>query len=281
MARSAIDIPQTPQREALSLQGLGQGAPASRWRTEAMRSHATPRLFYFARGQGRITVAGLTSGYGPNNLIFIPAGTMYGFELGPTVFGQMLTLPHAMADDWPDMPVHLRLRDVAGQKELLALIEGLEREMTSTRPGNLRAAGHHAGLLSVFLDRQIAAQPVDPAQDRAQTTAARLVAGFTDLIERHFRSDRGVAEYAAELGVTPTHLTRCCKQTCGQSALSLLANRRHYEACVMLRDTATPVQDVAAAVGFQSAAYFSRAFQARSGQSPSAFRRIGAAPQRH
>jgi AraC-like DNA-binding protein len=273
------DLAQLPLPDAapatLALQALGQTPQANRWRTEAMRSHATPRLIFFARGQGRITVAGLTSGYGPNNLIFIPARTMYGFEIGAAVFGQILTLPAAMAAEWPDTPVHLRLRDVAGQKELLALIEGLERELQSTRPHSRRAAHYHAGLLSVFFARQIALQSIDPALARQQTSAAKLVAAYTGLIERDFRSDHGVADYAAELGVTPTHLTRCCRQTCGQSALGLLADRRHFEACTMLRDTETPVQDIASQTGFQSAAYFSRAFQARAGVSPTTFRRAG------
>ncbi|SEN66568.1 transcriptional regulator, AraC family [Loktanella fryxellensis] len=269
--RAVTSASQTP----LSLQALGQTVQHNRWRTEAMRSHATPRLIAFVRGQGRITVSGLTSGYGPNNLIFVPAGTMYGFELGPTVFGQMLALPAAMAAEWPDTPVHLRLRDVAAQKELQSLLEGLERELTSTRPHHLRAAHYHAGLLSVFVARQIAAQPVDAVRDRADTSAARLVAAFTGLVAQGFRTDPGVADYAAALGVTPTHLTRCCRQTCGRSALALLTDRRHYEACVMLRDTAIPVQQIAADTGFHSAAYFSRAFQARAGTSPSAFRRTG------
>ena len=268
-----------PPASTLALQALGQGPQASRWRTEAMRSHATPRLIFFARGQGRITVAGLTSGYGPNNLIFIPAHTLYGFEIGASVFGQMLTLPAAMAPEWPDTPVHLRLRDVAGQKEWLHLLEGLEREISSDRPHSRRAAHYHAGLLSVFFARQVALQSDTAAQARAQTSAAKLVAAYTGLIERDFRTDRGVAAYAADLGVTPTHLTRCCRQTCGKSALGLLADRRHYEACIMLRDTATPVQEIASITGFQSAAYFSRAFLARAGVSPSTFRRDGAAVQ--
>jgi len=77
-----------------------------RWRTEAMRSHSSPRLIFVGRGQGRITIAGLTSGFGANNLIYIPAGTMYGFEVGPTVFGQMLTIPAAMSTEWPLEPIH-------------------------------------------------------------------------------------------------------------------------------------------------------------------------------
>ena len=56
---------------ALALAPLSFSGPNARWRTEAMRSHATGRLIHITKGQGRITVAGLTNGYGPNNLIYI------------------------------------------------------------------------------------------------------------------------------------------------------------------------------------------------------------------
>ena len=109
----------------LALTTLTHGGPASRWRTEAMRSHSTAQLINITKGQGRITVAGLTNGYGPNNLIYIPPPTMYGIEVGPTVFGQILTLPDT--DGWPDTPFHLRLLDVVPQKQLVSLIEAIER----------------------------------------------------------------------------------------------------------------------------------------------------------
>ena len=276
-----MSTPIEPQNTTLAIMPIAQSAQAGRWRTEAMRSHATPRLLYFARGSGRITIAGLTSGYGPNNLIFIPARTMYGYDVGPSVFGQMVTIPAAMAAEWPEEHVHLRLRDVAAQKEFTTLLDALERELNSTREGRNRAAHYNLGLLGVFFERQVLARPADPATARSETTAARLVAAYTDLIERDFRTDRRVSDYAAELGVTPTHLTRCCKETCGRSALALLSDRVHYEACMMLRDTRRPVQDIARDLGFHSAAYFSRAFQSRAGRSPSDFRRAGGRPTRH
>ncbi len=261
---------------SLALTPIAQNPQMGRWRTEAMRSHASPRLLFVGKGHGRITMAGLTSGYGPNNMIFIPAHTMYGFEVGPTVFGQMITIPGAMAAEWPDEPTHLRLRDVAAQKELIGLLDGLERELKSNRSAHARAAHYHLGLLAVFFERQYESQTSDPIEARSESTSARLVAAYTDLIERDYRSDRRVADYATELGVTATHLTRCCKQTCGKSALALLTDRIHYEACVMLRDSRVPVQDIARNLGFHSPAYFSRAFQARAGQTPSDFRRHGA-----
>ncbi|MEJ6398198.1 helix-turn-helix transcriptional regulator [Yoonia sp. 208BN28-4] len=264
----------------LSLTGIAYSQQNGRWRTEAMRSHATPRLIHITKGQGRITVAGLTRGYGPNNLIFIPAHVMYGFEVGPTVVGQILTIPAAMAPEWPDTPVHMRLRDVTQQQEASTLFEGLEREIKSSRNAHSRAAHYHLGILSVFFERQLEDQPADPNAQRAETSAARLVAAYSDLIERDYRSQKGVADFAAELGVTPTHLTRCCKQSCGKSALALLRNRVHYEACVMLRDTRIPVRDIASALGFRSAAYFTRSFQAHAGLTPSTFRKHGACAAR-
>ena len=254
---------------ALALTPLTFGGPALRWRTEAMRSHDTPRLIHISKGQGRITVAGLTNGYGPNNLIFIPPHTMYGMEVGPTVFGQILTLPDT--SDWPDTPFHLRLLDVVPQKDLNHLIEAIERELKPT--GDRRAAQCHLGLLSIFVERQLRARDPQARDKRRDSAAARLVARYTHLIARDFHSDRSVADYAATLGVTPTHLTRCCKQTCDRSALELLNDRIHFEACTLLRDTPTPIQDVAKALGFQSPAYFTRSFQCKSGQTPSEFRR--------
>ncbi|PVA06077.1 helix-turn-helix transcriptional regulator [Thalassorhabdomicrobium marinisediminis] len=263
----------------LTLTPIAQTRTQSRWRFEAMRAHSAPRLIFIARGQGRITVAGLTAGYGANNLIYVPARVMHGLEVGPTVFGQMLTIPAAMASDWPDAPVHLRLRDVPVQKQLAGHLDALERELSSDLPGHDRAALYQLGLLSIFFDRQMQARPAEAVDRRADTAAARLVAAYTDLIERDFRSAQGVAAYAAQLGVTPTHLTRCCKATCGKSALRLLNDRVLHEARVMLRDSKTPVNRIAAGLGFGSAAYFTRAFQSRTGLTPSAFRsREGGAP---
>lgn len=265
----------TDPANRLALTAIAQNATHGRWRTEAMRSHESPRLIFVARGQGRITIAGLTSGFGANNLIYIPPKTMYGFEVGPTVFGQMLTIPNAMATEWPLEPIHLRLRDVVAQKELAAHLDALERELQSDQTGQARAAHYQLGLLSIFFERQLEHHSDDTTDARADTATARLVAAYTDLIEKEFHEHIGVTDYAAKLGVTPTHLTRCCKQTSGRSALELLNDRILFEARLLLRDSKDPVRKIAEDLGFGSAAYFTRSFQARTGQTPSQFRKKG------
>lgn len=245
-------------------------AAQGRWRTEAMRSHSGPRVLWIARGQGRVTLAGQTRGYGPNNLIYIPPGTLHGYEVRPQSWGLMVALQPSAASEWPEEPVHLRLRDVHLQKELAKLVETLHREATSEGENARLAARMHAGLLAVFTLRQM-----EQAGDHAlpETPATRIADAYSALIARDFSKPMGVAHYAAALGVTPTHLTRACRAACGRTALSLLNDRILFEARRRLSETDTPVARIAADLGYSSPAYFSRAFSAATGQSPTAFRR--------
>ena len=252
----------------LTLSPLVHPSPNNRWRTEAMRSHPTARLIHVTRGQGRITVAGLTNGYSPNNLIYVPPFTLFGIEVGASVSGHVLAFA---GHDWPPQPFHLRLLGLDAQKEATNHFEAIERELASQ--GDFRAAACHFGLLTVFAERQLRARPAAETDKRRNSASARLVARYTSMVAQQFGSARNVADYAAALGVTATHLTRCCRKTCGRAALDLLNDRIHYEACVLLKSSRLSIQDIAASLGFQSAAYFTRRFQEMSGRTPSAFRR--------
>jgi AraC family transcriptional activator of pobA len=245
-------------------------AAHGRWRVEAMRSLSEPLLLWFTKGQGRITIAGSTRGYTANNAVFIPPGVMHGFEVGPQVFGTAVFFGRNCDVTLPSAPHHLRIRETFVQQELNQTLDAILREMDSDTPAHDRATRHHLGLLGVWLERQVQ----KTAEEAKRPDAAhRLVARYASLLERNFRSGMGVAEFAAALGVTPTHLTRCCKQACGKPASAILHDRLIFEARSLLQDTRLPVGQIADALGFASPAYFTRAFQHKTGKSPSAFRK--------
>jgi len=259
----------TAQNQTIRLTPLARMAQGGRWRVEAMRSYSSDMLLWFTRGQGRITVAGSTRGYGAHNAIYIPAGTMHGFDISAASFGTAVFFPRGLGLNLPRIPLHLRIREQAPQMELTSILESLQRELETERDENARAAFHLAGLLTVWLDRVRAdgfADGVVP--DRA----SKLTARYTTMVEEQFRSGRTVKDYAGALGITPTHLSRVCNQTCGRSASALLADRVIFEARRLLRETKLPVNQVAAQLGYSSAAYFSRAFQSHTGQTPTSFR---------
>lgn len=255
----------------LRLVAIPRLAAGGRWRVEAMRSLSEPLLLWFTRGQGRITIAGVTRGYVPNNAIFIPAGTMHGFEVGQHVFGTAVFFGRDTDLTLPKQTHHLRIRENSAQVELNLHLDAIGREQASDKPAHDRATRHHLGLLSVWLERQIALHPVEDLPH--PVSARRLAARFTQIVERDFRSGAGVADYAAALGVTPTHLSRVCRTTTGRSAKAILSDRVIFEARRMLLDTKKPVQEVAQDLGFTSPAYFTRAFQHHTGKTPTDFRR--------
>lgn len=254
----------------LRLVAIPRLAAGGRWRVEAMRALSEPMLLWFTKGQGRITIAGSTRGYTAHNAIFIPAGVMHGFEVGPQVFGTAVFFGRDTDITLPPAPHHLRIKEAFVQQELNLILDAIGREMDSDTPAHDRATRHYLGLLSVWLERQIARHADDlPKPDATR----RLVARYTALLERDFRSGMGVADFAAALGVTPTHLSRCCRQTCGKPASALLHDRLTFEARRLLKETTLPIGQIADELGFTSAAYFTRSFQHQTGQSPSAFRR--------
>lgn len=273
MTRS-MDHTETPMAQIAQprLVAVPRLAAGGRWRVEAMRSISEPLLLWFTKGQGRITLAGSTRGYTAHNAIFIPAGVMHGFEVGPQVFGTAVFFGREADIPLPATPQLLRIREVHAQQELNVLIDTILREMNSDQPGHDRAARLHLGLLGVWLERQTAKAAPEQAKPDA---AKRLVSRYTALLEREFRSGSGVGDLAAALGVTATHLTRCCRLACGRSAIEILQDRRIFEARRMLAETKLPVGEIGESLGFTSAAYFTRAFHNLTGKSPSAFRRAG------
>ncbi len=255
--------------EVTSVSRISQGG---RWRTEAMRSYDWPVLLWFTRGQGRITVAGRSGGYGAHSAVFLPPGTMHGFSATPTVFGSMVRIPLDDARFWPLEPVHLRIREAHLQRELTGMIDTIERETIDGKAQSGTALNHLAGLLAIWFSRLGDAMADTDSAKPEISAAHRLTEAYTALIERDYRRPVGVKHFAALLGVTPTHLSRTCRKVSGHPALDILADRRHFEACRLLKDSKLPVASVAKRTGFSSPAYFTRAFRARSGTCPSEFR---------
>lgn len=254
----------------LRLVAIPRLAAGGRWRVEAMRAFSEPCLLWFTKGQGRITIGGVTRGYTAHNVIFIPAGVMHGFEVSPAVFGTAVFFGRDCDMPLPRTAQHLRIREVHAQQELNMTLDMILREMESDSAAHERATRHYLGLLGVWLERQVLKGSAEVAKPDA---ARKLVTRYTSLLERNFRSGMGVAEFAAALGVTPTHLTRCCNQAGGRSAHAILQDRRIFEARKLLAETRLPVARIGETLGFSSAAYFTRAFQNETGQSPSTFRR--------
>ncbi|WP_417727551.1 helix-turn-helix transcriptional regulator [Roseovarius sp.] len=243
------------------------------WRLTLQHSCDDHALIWITRGQGIAIIDGVRRGVGVHNALAIPAGTMFSLDLGKTGFGQVCLLPAGGPILMPDSFQHLRIRDVASQNDLTAILEAMQREQSSHRDFMDEALNAQARLLTVWLRRAMIAQ----GPSERHSSSARLMRAYAALIARDFASGRAMAVYARALGVTPTHLTRVCKQASGLTAAELLTERSLYAARDMLETGTQPIGQIAASLGFGSAAYFSRFILQHTNQTPSALRATAAA----
>lgn len=238
------------------------------WRTDTVRSVDHPILFWIARGQGRFMVDCRMRGIGPNTAVYIPANTLFSYEMFAQPQGMVVSLPKSMSAGFPAEAAIVKTLSVQCQSELNGLIDTLSRELAEPRPGQQRAVDATVMMMGVWLDRLLADVPkVAPGK------SDRVLSRFSHVVSIGHRDGKNLAEFAADLQVTPTHLTRLTQGAIGKPASTLVQERVIHAACEALAHSDQPVKSIADGLGFTSPAYFTRAFQHHTGQSPSAFRK--------
>lgn len=148
------------------------------------------------------------------------------------------------------------------------IFAAMEDEFQRAEPGAAEALRAWLRLLFVRITR--VAAPSSPAAP--VTRAAGLVRQFQTAVERHFRTDRSLADYASELGVTPNHLNDVIRAELGQSAGALIRQRRLLDAKRSLSHSDLSVSEIGYQLGFNDPSYFARFFRRETGQSPAEFR---------
>lgn len=238
------------------------------WRSDAARSLSHPILFWITRGQGRFMVDCRMRGIGPSTAVYIPADTLFSYEMFAQPQGMVVSLPDDKDAGFPHEAAMLKTLAVQSQTELTGLIDTLSRELAEPRPSQARAIQANVMMLAVWLDRLMAQQPTIQ-----QGKSERVLSKFSHVVSIGHCDGKNLAEFAADLQITPTHLTRLTQNALGKPASALVQERVINAACDALVHSDRPVKNIAQRLGFTSPAYFTRAFQHHTGKSPSEFRK--------
>ena len=166
-------------------------------------------------------------------------------------------------------PFELKNPTVAGQLEnpLRAMREEFSQPKAPLHADLLRS------WLTIFLieaTRAFADQLAGP-QETSRTVC--LVRQFQDLVEREFQTHPKVADYAAKLGITPSHLNDTVKKVTGQPASEHIKQRVVVEAKRRAFYGNASAKEIAYALGFDDEAHFSKYFKTNTGQTFSAYRK--------
>lgn len=107
------------------------------------------------------------------------------------------------------------------------------------------------------------------SRDRA---SQQLVERIREFVATNYANTFTREQLAAELGVSPAYVSRVFRRQCGMALWDYVSEYRIARACELLRHSDLTVTEVAFTVGFNDAAYFSRAFRKGTGQSPATYR---------
>jgi AraC family transcriptional regulator, transcriptional activator of pobA len=88
-----------------------------------------------------------------------------------------------------------------------------------------------------------------------------LIQRFNLLVERHFKTNKKVSDYAALMAITPNYLNLAIKKATGNSAGTHIRRRVILEAIRKVNLTGASLKEVAGDLGFNDYAHFSKFFK--------------------
>lgn len=252
------------------------------WKIDPHLHHSLHQVMFVVRGRGVLLGEGGRAQYRPPALVLMPAGAVHGFEFEPGTTGHVISISDELLREMMQReaavaalfsrPATLEFRDGAVRTtDLAQAVRLLAREFA--RPDSGAGLALH-GWLEVLLGNVLRLarnlpNPADPVAGQRR----QLMARFGELLERRYRENHSVADFASALHVSESRLRNTCLAATGQSPIQLIHARVLLEAKRQLHYTNKSVREIAFALGFEDPAYFTRFFSRLAGISPRQFRR--------
>jgi AraC family transcriptional activator of pobA len=250
------------------------------WEIKDHRHSNFFQILYIRAGTGDAIFHGSTVRLHAGSMVVMPEKVTHGFRFSQDIDGIVITTLTQLLPQ--TSPADRFLRQFAGQPRVLDLKSDdpdcAYLAQTLLRIGDELAGGFggRTALIEAYLrlaltigaDLEYPSHQDDEAPSRDLARVARL----NELIGTNFRKHLPVEFYAAELGISVTHLNRITRAQTGRTMNELLNEKIMSEAKRDLVFTFMTAQEIAYGLGFADPAYFSRFFSRESGETPRAFR---------
>lgn len=270
---------------AFNFEWIPQRSALYQWVIQPHRHDSFIQVLYLTNGEVQLQIDNVIHEASAPCLLVVPAGHVHGFRFsqdidGPVVTASQKSLESLASVVMPDLMHSIRKPSVIALQDemryvpqLMPLFLALEQESKAQAPG--QAAAGMSLLLALIVQIHRLSELTDHVSHQtlhSSSRKAQKIEKFRALVDRQFRDQHAVHSYARSLGVTPGQLSRLCRDVLGMSSLDVINARILHEAQRKLVYTALPIKQLAAELGFEDDAYFSRFFKKHTGLTPRAFR---------
>lgn len=163
------------------------------------------------------------------------------------------------------------------EQDMIEIVLKMIRETQYEKSYRMELIKRYFKIFLIHLTRKLE----EGVQSTEQSRETELVKSFMDLLDKNFKENKMVAEYAAQLLVTSNYLNRIVKKITGNSAGHHIRQRVVLEAKRMGRYSNAGMKEIAYDLGFLDSAHFSRFFKSFAGVNFSEFKKGGVVASLH
>lgn len=270
--------PQRAEDDFVHIEDLDYRTRPSHWSIRPHQHATLNHLFLIQQGRGVLSVDSESLAFTAPSVLVVPSGSVHSFEYEPGSEGLVVTLSDGfLAPVLARQPKFAALFSGAGVEycpdtvdAFGNILDKIAAELLQEQP--LRDLALESCLIDLLVllvrgREQLAARSMGQG-----SRAVEVMTRFRICVENHFRERMAVSDFAQQLEITEGQLRRACRTVTGRSPTQLVQERQIVEAKRGLAYSELSVQEIAASIGFDDPAYFSRFFSKMTGLSPRDFR---------
>lgn len=229
-------------------------------------------VIFCAAGKGAVTLRGKKREISAGELVLIPPDTPHSYEAAPSIPWNIYWIHFSgdQAEEYanliaphPGQPV----LQIADTDEFVRRFETLYSAVVTafSDPALVSASTELAKTLSLI-------NSLKTGRHRKSRQSEQRILQSIETITRQYDAPHTLEELARGAGLSVPHYVALFRKQTGTSPMRYLTRVRLRHACELLDMTDRPISEIAQAVGYDDAFYFSRLFHKNIGHAPSGYR---------